>query len=98
MFVGSSDRGMVLPQEDRVPGDHEALLREEHCIRGMAVVHRTASAAEIRAAVGTTVTQPTVRNWFLQGQLLARCPVVCTPLIPNHCRLRHQGWQPKAHW
>ena len=31
--------------------------REDSCIRRMAVAHRTASAAEIRAAVGTTVTQ-----------------------------------------
>ncbi|GFW67742.1 uncharacterized protein TNCV_3870731 [Trichonephila clavipes] len=27
MIIGSSGEGMVLPQEDRVPGRHEALLR-----------------------------------------------------------------------
>ncbi|GBO15116.1 hypothetical protein AVEN_231147-1 [Araneus ventricosus] len=56
--------------------------REDRCVWSMAVAHRTASAAEIRAAVGTTVTQRTVTNWLLQGQ--ARRPVACIPLTPNH--------------
>ena len=43
--------------------------REDRRIRRMAVAHRTASAAEIRAAVGTTVTQRTVRNWLLEGPI-----------------------------
>ncbi|GBL96689.1 hypothetical protein AVEN_111834-1 [Araneus ventricosus] len=34
-------------------------------VRRMAVAHRTASAAEIRAAVATTVTQRTVTNRLL---------------------------------
>ncbi|GBM37781.1 hypothetical protein AVEN_25892-1 [Araneus ventricosus] len=54
----------------------------------MAVAHRIASAAEIRAAVGTTVTQRTVTNRLLQGQFRARRPVACIPLPPNHCRLQ----------
>ncbi|GBL95403.1 hypothetical protein AVEN_154805-1 [Araneus ventricosus] len=61
----------------------------------MAVMHRTASAAEIRAAVGTTVTQ---RNRLLQGQLRARRPVACIPLTPNHCRLLSEWCQARAHW
>ncbi|GBN35056.1 hypothetical protein AVEN_115609-1 [Araneus ventricosus] len=50
----------------------------------MAVAHRTASAAEIRAPVGTTLTQRTVTNRLLQRQLRARRPVVSIPLTPNH--------------
>ncbi|GBM96932.1 hypothetical protein AVEN_5335-1 [Araneus ventricosus] len=42
--------------------------REDRRVRRMAVAHRAASAAEIRAAVGTTVTQRTVANRLLQGQ------------------------------
>ncbi|GBM97398.1 hypothetical protein AVEN_822-1 [Araneus ventricosus] len=64
----------------------------------MAVAHRTASAAEIRAAVGTTVTQRTVTNRLLQGQLRARLSVACIPLTPNHCRLRREWCQARAHW
>ncbi|GBN12951.1 hypothetical protein AVEN_165564-1, partial [Araneus ventricosus] len=69
--------------------------REDRCVRSMAVAHRTASAAEIRAAAGTTVTQRTVTNWLLQGQ--ARRPVACIPLTPNHCRLRRDWCQARAH-
>ncbi|GBL79108.1 Transposable element Tc1 transposase [Araneus ventricosus] len=64
----------------------------------MAVVHRTASVVEIRAAVGTTVTQRTVTNRLLQGQLRARRPVACIPLTPNHCRLRREWCQARTHW
>ncbi|GBL92307.1 hypothetical protein AVEN_35850-1 [Araneus ventricosus] len=56
-----------------------------------------ASAAEIRAAVGTTVAQQTATNWLLEGQLRARRPVACIPLIPNHCRLRREWCQARAH-
>ncbi|GBO43335.1 hypothetical protein AVEN_257290-1 [Araneus ventricosus] len=38
----------------------------------MAVAHLTTSAAEIRAAVAAIVTQRTVANRLLQGQLRAR--------------------------
>ncbi|GBM36206.1 hypothetical protein AVEN_97573-1 [Araneus ventricosus] len=58
----------------------------------------TASAAEIRDAVGTTVTQRTVTNRLLQGQLRARRPISCIPLTPNHCRLRREWCQARAHW
>ncbi|GBN58983.1 hypothetical protein AVEN_263032-1 [Araneus ventricosus] len=60
--------------------------REDRRVRCMAVAHRTASAAEIR----TTVTQRTVTNRLLQGQLRARRPVACIPLTPNHCRFRRE--------
>ncbi|GFU68034.1 transposable element Tcb2 transposase [Trichonephila clavipes] len=53
---------------------------------------------KLRAAVGTTVTQRTVRNWLLQGQLLTRHPVACIPLTPRHCRLRRQRCQARANW
>ncbi|GBO37089.1 hypothetical protein AVEN_176224-1 [Araneus ventricosus] len=66
--------------------------------RGTTVAHRTASAAEIRAEVGTTVTQRTVTNRLLQGQLRARRPVACIPPTPNHCRLRREWCQARAHW
>ncbi|GBM84571.1 hypothetical protein AVEN_33845-1 [Araneus ventricosus] len=64
----------------------------------MAVAHHTASAADIRAAVGTKVTQRTVTNRLLQGQLRARSPVECIPLTSNHCHLRHEWCQATAHW
>ncbi|GBO11602.1 hypothetical protein AVEN_145261-1 [Araneus ventricosus] len=57
----------------------------------MAVAHRTASAAEIRAAVDITVIQRTVTFRLLQGQLRARRPVACIPLTPNHCRCDVSG-------
>lgn len=72
--------------------------REDRRIRRTAVAHRTASAAEIRAAVGTTVTQRTVRNRLLEGQLRARRPVACIPLTTSHRRLRLQWCQARAHW
>ncbi|GBM95972.1 hypothetical protein AVEN_7268-1 [Araneus ventricosus] len=72
--------------------------REDRRIRRTAVSHRTASAAEIRAAVGTTVTQRTVRNRLLDVQLRARRPVACIPLTPRHCRLRRQWCQVRAQW
>ncbi|GBM10965.1 hypothetical protein AVEN_171445-1 [Araneus ventricosus] len=59
--------------------------REDRRVWRMAVAHRTASAVEIRAAVGSTVTQRTVTNRLLQGQLRARRPVARIPLTPNHC-------------
>ncbi|GBL94676.1 Transposable element Tc1 transposase [Araneus ventricosus] len=64
----------------------------------MAVAHRTASVAEIRAPVDTTVTQRTVTNRLLLGQLRARRPVACIPLSPIHCRLRREWCQARAHW
>ncbi|GBO20097.1 hypothetical protein AVEN_178687-1 [Araneus ventricosus] len=64
----------------------------------MAVAHRTASAAEIRAAVGTTVTQRTVTNRLLQGQLQARRTIACIPLTTNHCRLRREWCRARAYW
>ncbi|GFU66176.1 HTH_Tnp_Tc3_2 domain-containing protein [Trichonephila clavipes] len=48
-----------------------SIKRKDSRIRRTAVVHRTASAAEIRAAVGTTVIRRTVRNRLLQGDLQA---------------------------
>ncbi|GBM00063.1 hypothetical protein AVEN_214130-1 [Araneus ventricosus] len=50
------------PSSGRPRGTTE---REDRRVRRMAVAHATASAAEIRAAVGTTVTQRTVTNRLL---------------------------------
>ncbi|GBN15118.1 hypothetical protein AVEN_224731-1 [Araneus ventricosus] len=72
--------------------------REDRRVRRMAVAHRAASAAEIRAAVGTTGTQRTVTNRLLKGQLQARRPLACIPLTPNYCRLRREWCQDRAHW
>ncbi|GBN75642.1 Transposable element Tc1 transposase [Araneus ventricosus] len=72
--------------------------REDRRVRRMAVAHGTASGAEIRAAVGTTVTQRTVTNRLLQGQLRARRPVACIRLTPHHCRLRREWCQAGADW
>ncbi|GBM09176.1 hypothetical protein AVEN_226691-1 [Araneus ventricosus] len=52
------------PDSGRQRGTNE---RENRRVRSMAVAHRTASGAEIRDAVGTTVTQRTVTNQLLQG-------------------------------
>ncbi|GBM96407.1 hypothetical protein AVEN_24713-1 [Araneus ventricosus] len=72
--------------------------REDRRVRRMAVAHRTASTVEIRAAVGPLVTQRTVTNRLLQGQLRARCPVACILLTPNHGCLRREWCQARAHW
>ncbi|GFT03853.1 transposable element Tc1 transposase [Trichonephila clavipes] len=72
--------------------------REDHHIRRLAVAHRTASAAEIRATVCTSATQRTVRNWLIQGQLQAKRPVACIQLTPSNCCLRRQWCQARAHW
>ena len=69
--------------------------REDHRIRRTAVTHRTVFAANIRAAVGTTMTQRTVRTRLLQGQLRARSPVSCILLTPSHCRLCSSGVKPE---
>ncbi|GFX11235.1 hypothetical protein TNCV_1893761 [Trichonephila clavipes] len=56
MIVGSSGQGMVLPQENWVPGGHWALdttEKEDLRIRITAVVNRTVSTVEIGAVVGT---------------------------------------------
>ncbi|GFT06739.1 uncharacterized protein TNCV_642961 [Trichonephila clavipes] len=67
------------------------IQRENRRIRCRAVVHRSASASEIRAAVGTTVKQRTVKNQLIQGQHRTRRPVSCISLIPSHCCLRPQA-------
>ncbi|GFW07756.1 hypothetical protein TNCV_3918891 [Trichonephila clavipes] len=59
-IVGNSGRGMILPQQDGWP--RGIIEREDHRIRRTAVAHRSASGVEIRAAVGTTVTQRTVAS------------------------------------
>ncbi|GBM30418.1 hypothetical protein AVEN_202997-1, partial [Araneus ventricosus] len=82
------------PDSGRPRGTTE---RGDRRVRLIAVAHRTASAAEIRAAVGSTVTQRTVTNRLLQGQLRARRPVACIPLTPNHCRSRREWCQARAH-
>ena len=72
--------------------------RDDRRIRRMAVANRTASAAEITASVGSRVTRRTVTNRCLEGQLRARRPVAFLPLTPNHCHLRLQWCQARAHW
>ncbi|GBN76927.1 hypothetical protein AVEN_200071-1 [Araneus ventricosus] len=72
--------------------------REDRRVRRLSVAHRTASSAEFRAAVGNTVTQRTVTNHLLQGQLGAIRPVACILLTSNHCRLRREWCQASAHW
>ncbi|GFU92929.1 uncharacterized protein TNCV_2080751 [Trichonephila clavipes] len=72
--------------------------REDRHIWHTVEAHRTVSAAGIRAAVSTTVTQRSVRNRLLQGQLRDRHPVACILLSPSHCNLRHQRSQASAHW
>ncbi|GFT09459.1 hypothetical protein TNCV_5063051 [Trichonephila clavipes] len=59
--------------------------RKDRHIQRTAETHRTASAAETRAA---TVAQRTVRYRLLQEQLQARHSVACILLTPSHCRLR----------
>ncbi|GBM70513.1 hypothetical protein AVEN_328-1 [Araneus ventricosus] len=100
MISGSSGQGKVLPQEDRVQSGHltRPSEREDRRFRRMAVELRTASAAEFRVGVGTTVTQRIVTNRLLQEQLRDILPVACIPLTPNHCRLRSEYCQDRAHW
>ncbi|GFW26131.1 hypothetical protein TNCV_3396271 [Trichonephila clavipes] len=40
---------MVLPQEDRIPGGHVAVLRGKTAVFGVTVAHRTASVAVTNA-------------------------------------------------
>ncbi|GFU56482.1 HTH_Tnp_Tc3_2 domain-containing protein [Trichonephila clavipes] len=68
-----------------------------HILR-TAVAHHAVFAAEIRTAVGTPVTQRTVRNRLFQGQLRARCPVAHILLNPSHCRFLRQWCHARAHW
>ncbi|GFV30606.1 uncharacterized protein TNCV_3580381 [Trichonephila clavipes] len=81
---------MVLSREDQIMGGYVLLLRKGCHIRFTAVAH-------FRTAVSTTLTQRTVRNRLLQGQLRTRCPIVCIPLTPSHCRLLRQMCQARAH-
>ncbi|GBL88128.1 hypothetical protein AVEN_117736-1 [Araneus ventricosus] len=102
MIVG---QGKVLqwPREgtaSRRPGSGQprgTIEREDRHVRRTSMAHRTASAAEIQAAVGTTVTQRTFTDRLLQGEIRARRPVACIPLTPNHCRLRREWYQARNH-
>ncbi|GFX62513.1 transposable element Tc1 transposase [Trichonephila clavipes] len=58
---------------------HDTTEREDHRIRCTAGASRIESAAKFRSAVGTTVTQRTIRNRLLQGHLRTRRPVMCVP-------------------
>ncbi|GFW29681.1 HTH_Tnp_Tc3_2 domain-containing protein [Trichonephila clavipes] len=85
----------------RRPGSgrpHDTTEREDRHIQFKVVAHHTESLAEIRAAIGTTATQKTVRNRLLQGQLRIGLPVASILLTPIHCRLRHQCCQARVHW
>ncbi|GFW18463.1 transposable element Tc1 transposase [Trichonephila clavipes] len=64
----------------RGPGcgwSHGTTERKDRRIRRTAVAHCTASVSEIRAIVGTTITQRTVRNWLHQesSESQASCSV-----------------------
>ncbi|GFX19762.1 HTH_Tnp_Tc3_2 domain-containing protein [Trichonephila clavipes] len=80
MIAGSSGQGMILPLKDWFLGGTIYIYTEkkEIRIRRTAVAHRTVSEEEIRAEGGISVTQGTVTNRLLQGQLRARLPVACT--------------------
>ncbi|GFU44074.1 uncharacterized protein TNCV_4952511 [Trichonephila clavipes] len=72
------------------PGSRQPviLLRGKTTVFGVRLLrHHIVPAAEIRAAVSTTVTQRTVRHQLLQGQLRARNSVACIPLTASHCHL-----------
>lgn len=73
MIVGSSGPEKVLPQKNEVSSDYVSTAeKEDRPVRHMAEVHRNASAAEIRATVGITVTHRTITNWILEGKLRSR--------------------------
>ncbi|GFW35159.1 uncharacterized protein TNCV_5067241 [Trichonephila clavipes] len=100
MIVGSSGQDMV-GSASRRPGSGRLCRTTEREDRGTsrtAVVHRTASSVGIRAADSTAVTQRTVRNLLLQGQLRARRPVACIPLSLSHSRLSFQWCQTRTRW
>ncbi|GFV99752.1 uncharacterized protein TNCV_5081121 [Trichonephila clavipes] len=61
--------------------------REDRRILRTTVAHHIASAPEIRAAVGTTLEQRTVRNGLFHRQLRTRWPVPRITPTPNHSRL-----------
>ncbi|GFW81430.1 transposable element Tcb2 transposase [Trichonephila clavipes] len=89
------------PQEDQIPGGHVALLRAKTAVFGVGLAHRTVSAEEVQAAVGTTVTQRTVRNRFC---LVARDGPVLVRRRPgerfqlNCLRPRYTGPTPGVMW
>ncbi|GFW54254.1 uncharacterized protein TNCV_1560321 [Trichonephila clavipes] len=69
--------------------------REDRRIRRTTLAHRTASAAEIRAAIGTTVTQRTQSKFCLDAtddHVLVRWPGKL--LQPDSLRSRHTGPTP----
>ncbi|GFV21890.1 histone-lysine N-methyltransferase SETMAR [Trichonephila clavipes] len=66
----------VLPQENRLPEGHMALPRGKTTIFGVRLWRIVLLLkAEIRAAVGTTVTQRAITNRLFQSQFRARRPV-----------------------
>ncbi|GBL84827.1 hypothetical protein AVEN_93856-1 [Araneus ventricosus] len=100
MLVGSSGQGKVLPQEDWVPGGHVALLRGKTTVFRVwlwRIVLRLKQKFELQLA-------PQRHNELLKiGYFKDSCaatvdPVVCNPLTPNHCRLRREWCQARAHW
>ncbi|GFU60235.1 transposable element Tcb2 transposase [Trichonephila clavipes] len=70
----------------RRPGSRQlsgATEREDRHIRRTDVTHLTASADKILATIGTSMTQRTVGNLLLQGQLSAMHLVARIPLTPS---------------
>ncbi|GFU68289.1 hypothetical protein TNCV_834161 [Trichonephila clavipes] len=72
MIDGRRVQAMVLHQEDRVPDGHVALLRGKTTVIGVRLWSIVLRHSPNLEAVDTTVTQGTVRNMLLQGQLLAK--------------------------
>ncbi|GFT62499.1 HTH_Tnp_Tc3_2 domain-containing protein [Trichonephila clavipes] len=88
MIVGSSGQGTDSTASRKLSSGWSRGTTEREDLRIRS--HRTAFSAEIRAAVGTPLTQRTVRNQLLQGQFLDRRPVACILLTPSLRGLRRQ--------
>ncbi|GFV19730.1 HTH_Tnp_Tc3_2 domain-containing protein [Trichonephila clavipes] len=95
MIVGSRGQGLELSQEGWVMA-RGPTERECHRFRRNTMAHPTESAAEIRPAVGTTMTQRNVRNRLLEGRLRARHSVTCIIQTLSSCRLCLQWCQARS--
>ncbi|GFV03976.1 hypothetical protein TNCV_916011 [Trichonephila clavipes] len=81
MIVGSKGQGRALPQKYRVPEGHLAQLREKtpvFSVRLPSIVLRQRQKFA-RCAVGTTVTQRTVRNRLLLRTAPSQVPCSVYP-------------------
>ncbi|GFX19342.1 hypothetical protein TNCV_3014811 [Trichonephila clavipes] len=94
MLGAMVDQGMLLPHEDRVLGDHVALLRGKITVFDIRLWRRRRVWRTMWRSSSYSWyhrdTQLTVRNWLPQGKLQTRRSVAGIPLTPSHCRLRRQ--------